>query len=134
MPWMNDSAPSAADRVVSGLCYLTMGLVGLLYIIISGSRGQGQFFRFHFLQSIILGIISLLLSWSSNLFVMFLTSIAGLLGADFASQVGGWVVFAVGIVAKAGLLLIVYGTIWAFLGKYAEIPFISNIVRQQMRF
>ena len=87
----------------------------------------------HFLQSIVLGIISLLLSWSANVLVMFLTSIAGLAGGDFATQIGGWVEFAVGIVSKAGLLLIVYGTIWAFLGKYAEIPFISNIVRQQMR-
>jgi hypothetical protein len=26
-----------------------------------------------------------------------------------------------------------YGLIWAFLGKYAEIPFLSNLVRQQIR-
>jgi uncharacterized membrane protein len=132
-PWMNESTPSGADRVVGGLCYLTMGLAGLLYIIIGGKRGQSSFFRFHFLQSIVLGIISLLLSWSSNVFIMFISSIAGMFGADLAPTIVGWVGFAVDIVSKVGLLLLVYGMIWAFLGKYAEIPFISNIVRQQMR-
>ena len=34
---------------------------------------------------------------------------------------------------KGGLLLCLYGMIWAFMGKYAEIPVISPLVRQNLR-
>ena len=133
MSWMNQSTPSTAERIVAGICYLTFGLVGLLYIVISGRSGQTQFFRFHFLQSIIIGILGLLLSWASAILVSILTAMLSMLGPTIAAQTSGIVILAVNILGKAGFVLLLYGMIWAFLGKYAHIPFISNIVYQQMR-
>lgn len=135
MPWVNNSQPSVVERVVGGLCYLTLGLAGLLFIIISGQRGQSQFFRFHFLQSIIVGIIALLLSWASNVFISLilglLSMLSGLMGSA-APLVAYWVTQGLTIVLNAFNLLLVYGAIWSFLGKFAEIPFISDLVRRQM--
>lgn len=135
MSWQNSNRPSALERVIAGICYLTFGLAGLLYIILSGQRGQSQFFRFHFLQSIVVGIIGLLITWSSDFFIQIfgwlLNLMAPALGGN-APAVVFWVGQSVGVILKAFSLLFIYGMIWAFLGKYAEIPFISNIVRRQM--
>jgi len=136
MPWVNQNQPTALERVVGGLCYMTFGLAGLLYMIVSGRRGQTQFFRFHFLQSIILGIIGLLLSWASSIFFTLLQGLTGVLTpvlGNVAPAAQFWITQAVIVVFNATYLLLIYGMIWAFLGKFAEIPFISNIVRQQMR-
>ena len=136
MPWINQNEPTKWERLLGGLCYLTFGLVGLLYIIISGRNGQSQFFRFHFLQSIILGIVGLLLSWCSSIFVMIITSMLGLVDGvshGLGSQLGYWIGLAVVVIVRAAYLLLLYAMIWAFLGKYAEIPFISDVVRKQMR-
>ena len=49
MPWINQKNPQMVERAVAGLCYLSGGLIGLLYIVISRSKSQSMFFRFHFL-------------------------------------------------------------------------------------
>lgn len=136
MPWINQSSqPSATERVIGGLCYLTFGLLGLLYIIISGRSSQSPFFRFHFLQSIVLGIIGLLLSWTTQVFMTLmsglLTMLSGVIG-PVAGSIAFGLTFTFDIVTKACFFLLVYGMLFAFLGKYAEIPFISSLVRRQM--
>ena len=135
MPWLNDKGASKLERVIAGFCYLTFGLIGLLFIIISGQRGQSSFFRFHFLQSIVLGIIFMLIQWCSGILVQLLLAlmnmIAPLVGGS-AATISVYLFGAVDIFFKAYLLLFVYGMIWAFMGKLAEIPLISDIIRRQM--
>lgn len=133
MPWLNTRGPSALEKVVSGLCYLTFGLAGILYIIISGQRNQSDFFRFHFLQSIVVGIIGMILSWSSGVLAGVLTSLIAMIPGSGGAQMIYWLSQAIGILLKAFNLLLVYGMIWAFLGKIADIPFLSSVVRRQMR-
>lgn len=140
MPWTNLNQPTTLEKIIGGLCYLTFGLAGLLYIILGGKRGQSEFFRFHFLQSILLGIIGLILGWTSSIFVTLVNGILGVLGnlipsltQSTVAAIGSGVALGLGYIMNAGLLILLYGMIFAFLGRYAEIPLISNIVRQQMR-
>lgn len=136
MPWVNQDGPSKLERLIGGLSYLTFGLAGLLYVIVAGRRGQSTFFRFHFLQSIVIGIVWAIMTWASGILVMLLSGILGLLDGfspGLGTSAALWTGWTVSIVVKAAYLLIVYAMIWAFLGKYAEVPFISGIVRQQMR-
>ena len=136
MPWQYEKEQTVLERVVGGICYLTFGLAGLLFIILSGKRGQSQFFRFHFLQSIVLCIISLLLSWCSGIFIQMVGSLlSGLAasGVGAVEQIMFWTQRSLYVVITAFNLLLVYGLILSFLGRYAEIPFISDVVRRQMR-
>ncbi len=136
MPWTSEKQPSVLERVIAGICYLTAGLAGLLYIIISGRSGQSSFFRFHFLQSILISIIGLLLSWAGGVLLTIFAKLLGMVDSaapGVGTQIAMWTAWTLDIVMKAGFLLLVYGMIFAFLGKYAEIPFISNLARQQMR-
>jgi uncharacterized membrane protein len=136
MPWNNQRTPDVVEKIISGLCYLSFGLIGLLYIILNGKSSNSGFFRFHFLQAILLGILGVLLNWTSSAIVGVVAGILGLFGSSVAT-VDHTVMMVIGtgidMIAKAGILLNLYGAVWAFLGKYAEIPFLSDLVRQQSR-
>ena len=134
MPSNKQINAEVVERVIAGLCYLTGGLIGLLYIIISRSQSQSMFFRFHFLQSMIILVLGILISWTNNILQNILGGIFGLLNlATIGSQVVAIIGLVLTLAMKAGSLLLLYGMIWAFLGKYAEIPLISPLVRQNMR-
>lgn len=133
MPWINQRKPETVERVIAGLCYLSGGLIGLLYIILTGSRGQSNFFRFHFLQAILLAILGFLFNWCFSIMSNILGGMAGLFGGgQTAAMAFMYIGMGVGIIMKAAFLLLLYGLICAFLGKYAEIPVVSNIVRRNM--
>jgi uncharacterized membrane protein len=137
MPWRSQQdSPTALERVVAVLCYLTMGLAGIVYIILSRSSSQSNFFRFHFLQSIILGILAILLNWAAGAAGFMVLPLFNLLDGVMpgtGGQIANGVGFLLANIMVAFSLLPIYGLIFAALGKFAEIPFISNVVRQQMR-
>jgi uncharacterized membrane protein len=132
MPWTNQTKPTVIERVVGGVCYFTFGLAGIIYIILSGRSGQSDFFRFHFLQSIVLSILGILFGWMIQAFLKIATAMLLTFGTSFSISLVNMLAFTCDAFVKAAYLLLIYGMLWAFMGKYAEIPFISNIVRRQM--
>lgn len=86
------------------------------------------------MQSMIILVLGVLVSWTNNILQNIL---GGMFGLFNMAALGGQVVSIIGLVLtlamQAGSLLLLYGMIFAFLGKYAEIPFISPLVRQNMR-
>jgi len=133
MPWINLNQPTTLERIIGGICYLTFGLAGILYTVLGGSGAHSPFFRFHFLQSIVLSILGVILSWASSALITVLSTIFSWVAPQAGNEISSIVSWAISIIFQAGGLLLIYGMIWSFLGKYAEIPFVSNIVRQQMR-
>lgn len=136
MPWNLSDKPTGLERVIAVLCYLTAGLAGIIYIILNRQSYQSNFFRFHFLQSVILGIIGLLVSWSMGAFEMVSMPLFEFLNGlipNVGGQIANGIVMVVAAIRPALALLGVYALILAALGKYAEIPFISDVVRQQLR-
>ncbi|MBS2003930.1 MAG: hypothetical protein U0103_03215 [Candidatus Obscuribacterales bacterium] len=133
MPSFSPKNPVAVERTVAGLCYLSGGLIGLLYIIISRSRSQSMFFRFHFLQSMILVALGILINLTVGIMQNIVGGMLGLLNLGSPGVVLSYITLGIQLIVNAGFLLMIYGMIMAFLGKYAEIPVISPLVRQNMR-
>jgi uncharacterized membrane protein len=134
MPWINQKNPQMVERAVAGLCYLSGGLIGLLYIVISRSKSQSMFFRFHFLQSMILVALGFLLSLTLSITNNILGGMASLMQiGEQANTILNIVGIGVEWIMRGGILLVLYGMVMAFLGKYAEIPVVSPLVRQNMR-
>lgn len=134
MPWRLQNQPSPLERVISGVCYLTGGIAGILYIILARPH-QTPFFRYHFLMSIILTIIYFLLSWSQNILVMI---VAGIVQASTSGnpaageQIIGGILQGLQIFFLALYLVPLYGMVGAFLGKKTPVPLISKVVEAQM--
>jgi uncharacterized membrane protein len=134
MPWRLQSEPTVTEKILGGLCYPTFGIVGLIYILLKKDSSQSQIFRFHFIQSILLWIIAMLVGMAAGTLVPLLVAgLAWVVPRDLLvnmDQVIGWGAI---VINNAFYLLLAYGAIFAFLGKYAEVPFISHVVRQNMR-
>ena len=131
--------PELLERGIAGACYLSGGLIGLIYILFSGKYSNTTFFRFHFLQAIVLSIFIYLLGWTGTIIKDILGGIFGLifslLGplASFALALNigiDWLLF---LINKATFCLLIYGCLFALLGKYAEIPGLSKLIYRQMR-
>ncbi len=124
--------PESFERIISGLNYLTLGLSGLIYTIIQGRFARTNFFRFHFLQAILLGIFGMLIGWTSNIFVSIVGGILQLIPGAGPEMIMV-LPLAISWILRLGTLLLLYGLIMALLGKEAEVPVVSKIVRQQLR-
>ena len=133
MPWQSHSAPTMIERVIAGLSYMTAGIAGIIYLLVTRNSAQSQLFRFHAYQSILLVLILMLIRWGSSFLMHMLGPLFALAGPETGVMLFNGTAFAFDIFEKAYYLLLVYGAIMAFLGKTAEVPFISNVVRQNMR-
>jgi uncharacterized membrane protein len=133
-PINTSQQPALLERVMAALCYLSMGFVGLLYLILAGRNQPSSWFRFHFLQSILLGILSFLIGWTGS---MLATLVGGIVGTLHAGFVGDQVLIVtintVKLFSQLMFLLMAYGLVFALLGKEANIPLISNLVRDNLR-
>ena len=134
MPWRVTSEPSTKEKVIGGLSYFTFGVAGLLYIILDKAANQSQQFKFHFYQSVLLWILSLLVGMGAAPLLEMLIWGITMISPTAAAYVSSGVGIAAFVLTNAFRLLLLYGAIMAFLGKFAEVPFISNIVRHNMRY
>ncbi len=134
MPWRLQSEPTVTEKILAGLCYPTFGIVGLIYILLKKDSSQNQVFRFHFIQSIILWIICMLVGMAaSTLIPLLLAGLAAVMPGDALVNANQAINWGSIVIQNAFYLLLAYGAIFAFLGKYAEVPLISRVVRQNMR-
>lgn len=135
--WNRDLQPDFLEKLISAACYLPMGFfIGVGYILFNGKGANNRFFRFNFFQSVILQIsitvINMLSQSVVGIFMALMKPILAVMGVD-ALMITEAVMMTVNYFVQAITLLLVYGLIWAILGKYAEIPFISNVARQNLR-
>jgi uncharacterized membrane protein len=130
MPWTNLNKPDTKERIVSGLSYLTFGIAGLLYFIFGGKSSRSPFFNFHFRQSIVLWLLCLLMGMAASALSSILSGTIGLINGTASNLLVQPLGLAAYLLDKIVYLVSLYGAIWAFLGKYAEVPLVSNLVRK----
>ncbi len=115
-------SPDTSAKLVCAACYLTGGIAGLIYSIANGTYKDATFFRFHFLQAIML--------------VSTLTGILSLFGsatAPISGAISDIFILALNIISKLFLLCALVGIVQSLRGKNLELPGISILVRQNMR-
>lgn len=110
---------------------MTFGMSGLLYMIFA-KRGQSPQFKFHAFQSIFLALLGMVVAGGSQPLFMLLAQMVALVSSSAAGMLNSGFGVISGIVSLAFLCLSLYGAIWAFLGKFAEIPFVSDLIHRNM--
>lgn len=136
MPWRSQMQPTVIEKIVAGLCYFTFGMTGLIYMLVTkgGPSAMSQLFRFHMYQAVFLSIIAVLAQWALIPLLGIFMGIVGAVAPNSVPIIGTGLGFVFDVLQKTFYLLLLYGAVWAFLGKFAEVPFISNVVRQNMRY
>lgn len=134
--YTSSDSPSVPDRLISGASYLTMGIVGFIWLIIISLQKSyvKPFLKYHILQSIFLSIIMYVFTLLLNVIYRVARNIPGI--NDIVELI---VAFIMGpIVANMSVLniilgiIVIYFAITSIMGKYSYFPWISDNIRQML--
>ncbi len=128
----NSNTPYIIERLIAAATYLSMGMVGFVWIIFCAitKNNLRSFLKYHIFQSFFL-IMALFLF---NIFVSFIVSILGVI--PFINMLVYKILFFFTAPIVAGLsisslfilALMVYLVFTSLQGKYSYVPWISNII------
>lgn len=128
--------PAVIERIIAPLSYLTMGMAGFIWLIIglfTGARLK-HFLQYHIFQSIFISlgltVISLFLGWFSNLLsvIPFINRVV----AQISFLLNMPILFEYSFIQIVIYGLMIYLAITSFIGKYSYIPWVSDIINQNI--
>ena len=123
-----------SQRIIASLSYLTMGMVGFIWLIIGLFTGAKlkPFLQYHIFQSIFISllftVLSVLLGWISN--ILSIIPIINKLIAQISFLLNMPIFFDYSIIQVFVYSLIFYLAITALMGKKSYVPWISDIIYQ----
>lgn len=128
---------SPGEKIISAATYLTTGIIGFIWIIISHVSGSKikPFLRFHIFQSIFLSILFYIFNLILHILVGIVVKIP-LIGAMIYSAYfyifDLKLIFGYSIVDTFVFAIIIYLVISSLTGKEGKLPWVSNIVKGMM--
>jgi len=126
------------EKIIAALSYLTSGLVGFVWLILGAilKLGIRPFLLYHIYQSIFLSFLFFIISFGLKL-VLDILSFIPLIGQLIstltfmftASVIGGYSILNIII-----SLVVLYLALTSLMGKYSYLPWVSNIIKANLRF
>lgn len=136
-PSTGNDMPVRAAAAATYLPSLIGFVIGLIYIFCKGPGCNGNFFRFHFYQSIFLSILgtclALVANGSTGIIVGFARLFEGVVGPEFVSALQMNSAFLVLVISSPLLLVELYAAIWALLGRFTKLPGVTKLIWNMIR-
>lgn len=134
---LNPDKPYFMEKLVSALSYLSMGIVGFIYIVIVmlTKKGLKPFLKYHIFQSIFISIGYYLLCvfvgliCNILLFIPFINKITTMIIYYLTIDV----IFGFSVIGLCCYAVLFYLVITSFQGKYSYIPWVSDIIKMNVR-
>ena len=129
--------PEPIERIIAPLSYITMGMVGFFWLIISlfTKARLKPFLQYHIFQSIFISllfaVIAIFLGWVSNL--LSLIPFISTLVAQITFLLNMPVLLGYSIIQLIVYLLIIYLAVTSFLGQYSYVFWVSDIINQNFK-
>ncbi|MBQ3818845.1 hypothetical protein II810_00195 [bacterium] len=129
--------PEPIERIIAPLSYITMGMVGFFWLIISlfTKARLKPFLQYHVFQSIFISllfaVIAIFLGWVSNL--LSLIPFINTLVAQITFLLNMPVLLGYSIIQLFVYLLIIYLAVTSFLGQYSYVFWVSDIINQNFK-
>lgn len=135
MVWIRNDEPEILEKLVSAATYLPCWIgfgIGILFILFNGKGCNNRFFRFNFYQGALLGLLGSVIIMGMGYLVGLMEGLLAMAGLSMAEagQAAGYVIWSFMVAFQ---LLALYGLVFSLLGRFAEIPFISDVIRQNIR-
>ena len=136
MTGFENENPYMIEKIVSGLSYLTMGFVGFIWLILgifTHSRLR-SFAQYHIFQSIFISIAYFLLCMICGFVLNLLSFIPFInrLVAQITFFLNAPIIGNYSIIQTFLYFIIIYLAITAFMGQYSRIPYVSDIIDQNV--
>lgn len=126
------------EKIIAALTYLTSGIVGFVWLILGAilKLGIRPFLLYHIYQSIFLSILFFIVSFGLKIildvlsFIPIIGQIISTLTFLFTTSIfAGYSIINLGVI-----IVTLYLTITALMGKYSYLPWVSNIIKANLRF
>ena len=133
---MRDNTPYLIERIIASLSYMTMGMVGFIWLIIGlfTKASLKPFLKYHIFQSIFISlgfaVLSIFVGWVSNIlsFIPFINKLV----AQINFLLNMPLIFDYSILQTVIYVFLIYLAITSFAGKFSYIPWISDIIDQNV--
>lgn len=133
---MRNETPYLIERIVAALSYLTMGMVGFVWLIIGlfTSARLKPFLQYHIFQSIFISlgfaVLSILVGWISNLLsvIPFINKVV----AQINFLLNMPLIFDYSLLQTVIYAFLAYLAITSFMGRFSYIPWVSDIIDQNI--
>lgn len=129
--------PYMIERIVSALTYPTMGMIGFIWLILGliTHAKLRPFTQYHIFQSIFLSIgyviISILLGVLSN--ILSVIPLINKLTAQIIFWLNMPAIFGYSLIQACIYSVIIYLTVTALMGKFSYLPWVSDIIKHNIR-
>ena len=134
---MENSKPYLIERIVSGLSYPTMGLVGFVWLLLGlfTNAKLRPFVQYHIFQSIFISIALILLNMLLGFVLNILSAIPflNIIVLNISMFLNAPILFNFSVIQLVVNIALLYLCISAFLGQYSYVPYISEIIEQNVR-
>ena len=133
---MRDNSIYMIERIVACLTYITMGMAGFIWLVLGlfTKARLKHFLQYHIFQSIFLSlffvVLSMFLGWLSN-FLSFIPLI-NVLVAQITFLLNVPLLFGYSLIQIFLYGVLIYLSISAFAGRYSYIPWVSDIIDQNI--
>ena len=131
------SEPILGERLIAAFSYLTAGMVGLVWIVLSHINGRTlkPFIRYHATQSVFLSVLYMAAKLALGI-ILAILNIIPVIGA-IVSVIVAYVqvyplIFGFSIIDFGILLAVIYLVVTSMQGKFTEIPWISDNVKRML--
>lgn len=128
----NSSTPSILDRIIAAATYVSMGMVGFVWLIFCAftKTNLKPFLKYHIFQSFFLVMAYFLFNIFMNLIISILSVIPliNILVYKILFFFTAPIVFGYSIISFGILVVMVYLVLTSLQGKYSYIPWFSNII------
>lgn len=133
---MQKDTPYMIERIIAALTYLTMGMVGFIWLIIGlfTKARLKPFLQYHIFQSIFISlafaVLSIFISWLSNIlsFIPFINRLV----AQITFLLNMPLIFDYSLLQSVIYIFIIYLAVTAFIGRFSYIPWVSDIIDQNI--
>ena len=133
---IKENTPYLIERIIAALSYLTMGMVGFIWLIIGlfTQASLKPFLKFHIFQAIFISlgftVLSMFVGWLSNIlsFIPFVNKLV----AQINFLLNMPLIFDYSILQTIIYVFIIYLAVTSFIGKFSYIPWISDIIDQNI--
>lgn len=133
---MRDNTPYLIERIIASLSYMTMGMVGFIWLIIGlfTKASLKAFLKYHIFQSIFISlgfaVLSIFVGWVSNIlsFIPFINKLV----AQINFLLNMPLIFDYSILQTVIYVFLIYLAVTSFAGKFSYIPWISDIIDQNV--
>lgn len=134
---MSNQIPNIKEKLGASLTYLTLGIWGLIWLLLSRKHyyDQKDFVRFHCFQSIFIGVLYMFIPQGFAIFFSLLIQIIRLIPDTFfliniIHSIHGILQI---LIQYGSIVLIVYCVIFCLYGKYTNIPWVSQLINRMLR-